>query len=384
VTGVVIVDGLVALVFEGGRRQGEISGWVERVREELAISLCRKLASSGVFDDVVLITDGPALADRAGAIDGVSVELDRCCDNYHFGARLVQALQARAAMGFVYMGGGSGFFMTVPEIVNFAEMVKNNPEAIVANNLFSADMFGTASSDAIARLNLPSNDNSVPMIAGAAGMDLVALPPSVGSVFDVDTPSDLLVLASVIPQLAPEEAAVLDAIRSGPIEPAMSRLAEAREVLGRDFAEVGLFGRVSPATTMDLNTCTRCRLRVFSEERNMRALGRDVPGGARSLIGKHIEAVGPEAFFADLAWCCDAAFIDTRVLFFHMRADLSQEERFASDLFLYDRLADNGVARFVKAAAEAGLPVALGGHSLVSGGVRLLAAAEHGGRCDVV
>lgn len=375
---------LVALVFEGGRRQGKISRWVRQAREELALSLCRKLVLSEAFDDVTLITDNPLLADRTAAIDGLSTELDSCCENYHFGARLGQALDSRPGDGFVYMGGGSGFFMTIPEIVQFAETVRDNPGAVVSNNPFSADMFGSSDSGAIAQLDLPPNDNAVPMIAAAAGMRMLALESSIGSAFDVDTPSDLMILASSIPRLASSERGVLEVITSGPIEAAMGRLGRASDVLETELSEVALIGRVSPATVKELNARTRCRLRVFSEERSMRAFGRDVPGGARSLIGRHVEAIGPEAFFADLAWCCDAAFIDTRVLFSHMGAALSQEERFASDLGFHDRIENLAVARFVKAACEARLPVVLGGHSLVSGGVRVLATARHGAQSDVV
>lgn len=375
---------LVALVFEGGRRQGKISRWVRQAREELALSLCRKLVLSEAFDDVTLITDNPLLADRTAAIDGLSTELDSCCENYHFGARLGQALDSRPGDGFVYMGGGSGFFMTIPEIVQFAETVRDNPGAVVSNNPFSADMFGSSDSGAIAQLDLPPNDNAVPMIAAAAGMRMLALESSIGSAFDVDTPSDLMILASSIPRLASSERGVLEVITSGPIEAAMGRLGRASDELETELSEVALIGRVSPATVKELNARTRCRLRVFSEERSMRAFGRDVPGGARSLIGRHVEAIGPEAFFADLAWCCDAAFIDTRVLFSHMGAALSQEERFASDLGFHDRIENLAVARFVKAACEARLPVVLGGHSLVSGGVRVLATARHGAQSDVV
>jgi hypothetical protein len=114
----------------------------------------------------------------------------------------------------------------------------------------------------------------------------------------------------------------------------------------------------------------------------MRAFGRDKPGMARSLIGRMVEARGPEAFFADLAWCCNAAFIDTRVIFSHMGANLSQEERFSSDLFLWEKVRNADAACLVQAALDAEIPVMLGGHSLVSGAVRALAACT--GRRGVV
>jgi hypothetical protein len=114
----------------------------------------------------------------------------------------------------------------------------------------------------------------------------------------------------------------------------------------------------------------------------MRAFGRDKPGMARSLIGKMIESDGPGAFFANLAWCSDAAFIDTRVLFAHMGAALSQEERFCSDLFLWENVTSGDASCLIQEALDAQIPVMLGGHSLVSGAVRALAACT--GRRGVV
>lgn len=114
----------------------------------------------------------------------------------------------------------------------------------------------------------------------------------------------------------------------------------------------------------------------------MRAFGRDKPGMAKSLIGAMIQTRGAQGFFSDVAWCSDAAFVDTRVLFAHMGAHLSQEERFCSDLFLWEEVRDAPAARLVRAAYEAQIPVMLGGHSLVSGAVRALAACT--GRSGVV
>jgi len=378
------VNAFVGFVFEGGRSLGDVEAWVARAREEMAILLARRLIDTGLLDKVVFVTDRPALADRAASFPGADAAVTACDTDapFHFGQRLAQVIAEYGAAGFIYMSGGSGLLMDQSELADFILATQKRPGSIVANNVYSADMFGAADSRVMVSVDLPPSDNGVPMAAHAAGIPVYGLPPTTGNTFDIDTPSDLLVLSDVIPLLAPYAQHIRDVIAVGPVGRAAGVLSAARAALARDLAEIALIGRVSPATVADLNARTLCRLRVYSEERGMRAFGRDKPGMARSLIGRMIEARGPEAFFADLAWCCNAAFIDTRVIFSHMGASLSQEERFSSDLLLWEKVRSADAARLVQAALDAEIPVMLGGHSLVSGAVRALAACT--GRRGVV
>lgn len=374
----------VGLVFEGGQHSGDVEGWVARAREEMAILLARRLVDTDLLDKVVFVTDRPALAERAASLAGVdtAVTPDESASSFHFGRRLAQVIAEYDAAGFIYMSGGSGLLMNMDELAGFVLATQERPGCVVANNVYSADMFGAADSQAALPAELPATDNGVPMTAHAAGIPVYGLPPTTGNTFDIDTPSDLVVLGDVIPILAPYAQCVRDVAARGPVERAVPVLAAARAALARDLAEIALIGRVSPATVADLNSRTTCRLRVYSEERGMRAFGRDKPGMARSLIGKMIESDGPGAFFANLAWCSDAAFIDTRVLFAHMGAALSQEERFCSDLFLWENVTSGDASCLIQEALDAQIPVMLGGHSLVSGAVRALAACT--GRRGVV
>ncbi len=374
----------VGFVFEGGQHSGDVEGWVAQAREEMAILLAQRLVDTGLLDKVVFVTDRMALADRAASFAGVgtAITCDEPAASFHFGRQLAQVVAEYDAAGFVYMSGGSGLLMDMAELADFVLATQARPGSIVANNVYSADMFGAADSRVALSAELPSADNGVPMMVHAAGIPVYGLPPTTGNTFDIDTPSDLLVLSEVIPVLAPYAQSVRDVVAEGPVGRAVGILSAARAALARDLAEIALIGRVSPATVADLNSRTTCRLRVYSEERGMRAFGRDKPGMARSLIGKMIQACGPRAFFADLAWCSDAAFIDTRVLFAHMGAELSQEERFCSDLFLWEKAPGEDVRCLVQAALDAQIPVMLGGHSLVSGAVRALAACT--GRRGVV
>jgi hypothetical protein len=114
---------------------------------------------------------------------------------------------------------------------------------------------------------------------------------------------------------------------------------------------------------------------MYSEERGMQAMGRDTAGEARSLLAYHLQAVGPERFFRELAEMVNAAFIDTRPLFVHLGIEPSRADRFASDALTPDAIIDPWLRDFTAAAREATIPVVLGGSSLVSSGVQLLSEA---------
>ena len=77
-----------------------------------------------------------------------------------------------------------------------------------------------------------------------------------------------------------------------------------------------------------------------------------------------------------IADLCDGALIDSRVLVAHRcgadeRGWPTDEDRFASDLLLPDRIADPWLRELTEAAAGASVPVLLGGHSLVGPGLQL-------------
>jgi hypothetical protein len=89
---------------------------------------------------------------------------------------------------------------------------------------------------------------------------------------------------------------------------------------------------------------------------------------------------GPEAFFDRLSRSCDAAWIDTRPLLAAAEACPAPGERFSSDLFDAAGIVDPAWRAFTLAALRARVPVVLGGHSVVSGGLYLAADACWKGR----
>jgi hypothetical protein len=121
---------------------------------------------------------------------------------------------------------------------------------------------------------------------------------------------------------------------------------------------------------------TASRTRALIEERGLRTR----PAGqrpVRSSLGLLLDREGPESLAAILAELGDAALIDTRVLLAHRLGDEdrgwpSAADRFASDLLLHDRIADEWLGALTRSAATARIPIVLGGHSLVGPGLRLV------------
>ena len=139
--------------------------------------------------------------------------------------------------------------------------------------------------------------------------------------------------------------------------------------------ERGLRARAA-AQDHDLPTRTtsekrRQPTRVASEDPGFRDRAAS-PTPPRSLLGLHADAVGPSALIDSLAELADAVIFDTRPLFAHLNWAASRADRFAADLGDPNAIANPQLRQFTKAAITAPIPIALGGHSLVSGG--LLAA----------
>jgi hypothetical protein len=140
-------------------------------------------------------------------------------------------------------------------------------------------------------------------------------------------------------------------------------------------ATILVAGRVSSATWAYLERETACSTRVLSEERGMRASGRLARGEARSLLGFYLDAVGLDRFFPELATLGQAIYLDNRVLFAHRRLWPSEADRFYSDLRQPGQVQDPFVRALTEAALSAPVPVIMGGHSLVAGGMYALVEA---------
>jgi len=90
-------------------------------------------------------------------------------------------------------------------------------------------------------------------------------------------------------------------------------------------------------------------------------------------LATFLGVVGPRQFMQHLAEVCEVVLFDSRVWMAHEKLDLTEADRFHSDLGDLDRIANPRLREFTEAAFAAPIPIILGGHSLVAGGLWALA-----------
>jgi hypothetical protein len=302
-------------------------------------------------------------------------------DGLAFGTRLARALREVPDGGLVLLGSGAIPLAGLADRRTFVACAGGSGPMAVTNNRFSSDVLAVA--DVAWLRAVPrdlATDNVLPRwLSEQAGIPVADLRSRQRLGVDLDSPLDLVLLgrqgAPIDPGPHPEDALVLD------------RLAGIRAVLVDPAAELVIAGRTSAAVLAWLEGFARCRVRALVEERGLRAsvrLPTDRPQRPpRSVLGSILDADGPAALGTRLAELGDAALIDSRVLLAHrLGADESTwpaaEDRFASDLLQAESINDPWLAELTGAAGGAGIPILLGGHSLVGPGIRLVASGLAG------
>lgn len=262
---------------------------------------------------------------------------------------------------------------------------------VVANNRFSADAFVVAGDldGALVALAAADSDNAAVRRLEDAGLRSRDLRERPWSRFDVDTPLDLalLRLATRLPGIRALDPAVTGFLEMATLPGGrrleVPRLAELGAVVRDREAELLVAGRVPAAILAHLETETACRVRAVVEERGMRSARDARP---QSLLADWAERLGPADLVAELASLADAVVLDTRVLMAAHAGSAdatawpAEEERFASDFGDADRIATPWLRELTEAAAAESVPVVLGGHALVSDGLRVVVEAAWLGR----
>lgn len=359
------------VVLAGGWGQSEPEQMLARACRAAILDLLELALASPFIERAVLGVDDPTFAEQVHDLFPRQVAVELTEQPFHFGSALLNLLRRYEIARPLYFGAGSGALLTAQELDEACRALLQADYALVTNNLYSCDFLGWVPADALEQIELPEHrDNNLAwLLRRQAGLPATVLPRSPGTMLDLDTPTDLMVLA-LHPQAKRH---VLAALAEMALD--TSRLRATFDVVTDPMSDILVAGRVNSYVWQHLETDVAARVRVLSEERGMEASGRHERGEVRSLLGYHLEAVGPERLFEELATLCRAAFIDSRVLFHHLRLHVSPADRFYSDLGRPDLISEPYVARFTRAALEAPIPVILGGHSLVTGGLWALVDA---------
>ena len=311
----------------------------------------------------------------------------------------------RAPGGVIVLGSGSIPLATAADLRRFVEVAAGPGGHALANSFYSADVVAVSRAADLAGLPPLPADNALPRwLEERAGVVVTDLRSRWRLGADIDTPLDLLVLGEAGARAGHGRGHRRGAGALFGEGPARERLTELGDILSNRRAELLVAGRVSAATLAWLQSGVACRVRALIEERGLKAASKLAQGAAdgagrhpdtaldehsdgaisqrppRSILGELLDRDGPEALAATVAGLGDAALIDTRVLMAH-RCGPSEsswppaEDRFASDLLLPATIADPWLRALTASAASApaGHPILLGGHTLVNGGLRLLA-----------
>jgi CTP:molybdopterin cytidylyltransferase MocA len=360
---------MIVMIGQSGQSPAECL--VDRARIAVAVDLVQKAVESESFASIIVATNSPAVIEHVLDLPGVIVEEDPRDETFHFGRRLQRLIEKHHLERVAYMGGGSGPLVTVETLQDMARQIAAEERLFVANNFYSVDFCAFTPASALLSLDGPENDNRLGWtLARGAGLPIVELPRRAETVFDVDTPTDVMTLL-LHPGVSER---VKHALRALDLD--TRHMEDASQEFVNRGSQALIAGRVSSYTMAYLERETVCRTRVISEERGMRSDSRIARGEVRSLLGMHLQAVGVDRFFAEvIPELGEAAFIDSRVIWAHCGLWPQASDRFNSDLLCHQEIVDPFVRDFTRAAMDCPIPVVLGGHSLVSGGLYALVDA---------
>lgn len=321
-------------------------------------------------DRAIVATDDEPWANTLSDLP-VEIDMDPPGEPFHFGRRLAGLIDRSGAERVLYTGGASAPLFSGSRWAEVVDRLGHAQRLVITNNLHSCDWAGfVPAQEALPWLAEETNDNAIAwVLAHHAGFAAAALEPSAGTRFDLDTPIDLLI-AQRHPHIRPHLRRHLDALgwRSPQLDGVLAEMA-------REGGSLIVAGRASSAAWQALEHHTHCWARIFAEERGMRASGRQDRGEVRSLLANYLDLVGIERFFPALGELAHAVLLDNRVILASRQLWPSTLDRFNSDLYRWEHVEEPFLQRLTRAAAEAPIPVLMGGHSVVAGGLMALTEA---------
>ncbi len=334
---------------------------VEAGREAFTQDLVTTLRQAGVAR-IVVVTSDEEFAEQLEST-GASIASSISEEPFHFGKTIQRIVSSEGLDGLVYFGSGSGGLLTVTQVRRLIQFSSRKEHGALFNNFYSCDFAAIAGAKDLLAVKLPPIDNPFGLVLSDLEFPCYELPRDARTQFDIDTPTELLLLAA--------------ADRGGEVTRAFieeqqltsSVISQLRKRLVDRKAHIYLIGRLNPTTWSHFEGEVACRTSALVEGRGMRAY----PDRQESMLGRFLEEVGARRFFTWLGQRADGAIIDSRPLLSKDGQLPPASDRFTSDLLRPDRIQDPSWTEFTAETVAAEIPILLGGHSLVSGGLYLLA-----------
>ncbi len=332
---------------------------VDQVRAAIVADTAARAREAGFARIVVYST-----VDIAG-LEGV--EFVRTNPRQQIGSIVADA--ASDARGPVCYAGSGMAAMSVEDWSQVLERISSG--VATANRVFSCDWIGLPDAGLMSIVARERVDNRFAQLVRAKyDASMESFPRSARSLLDVDTPADLVVLktAVLVNSLDLGPATRAELMDQGELDEGVRKAVRVFETMTRPTKELFITGRVSGSDWAVVDRDTSCRVRVLSEERGLRT--REAP--ARSLLAALYEQAGQRRFIELLESLGDAVIWDTRPFLAQLGRGISRSDRFAADLGNWSLIEDDWLGELALEWHD--LPVLVGGHSLVSGG--LLAAVD--------
>jgi len=288
-------------------------------------------------------------------------------DGRPFGARLRELVAGIGDGGLIVLGSGAVPLATRADLRELIETAAADRPRALTNNRYSADVVAVARArEVLAGVPDLESDNALPRwLEEVAGVAVEDRRGRTRLGVDIDGPLDLVLLGG-------RWASTLADADTARVRAAIARV---RSVVQDPGAELVIAGRLSAANLAWLEARTASRTRALIEERGLRTRGAGQRPAA-SVLGALLDRDGPGSLGEHLARLGEAAIVDTRVLLAHRFGANEDgwpvpEDRFAADLLLHERITDPWLRDLAASAANAPIPILLGGHTLVGPGLRL-------------
>ncbi len=327
--------------------------------------ILEKTGSIPGLEKRILVTNSPRLS-NIDTSRYPGLEVKKSGKDFHFGKKLFDIIESYDVKNILYAGGGSGVLFEENDFTSIVEFLLKNDNISLANNFYSADMIGFSPAKSILDFPPPRNDNGLGWLTRDAGLKPFEMKREAKTELDLDSPVDMipLKLSEIEPGKLKDYLASMDR--------GNTRIKEILPQFTNENRRLVVAGRIGAATWSYLERNAACHVDVISEGRGSYGeRGTKVNGSY--VLGKLFEKNGPRSFIETLLAKGTGLFLDTRVLFDFLGDWPPRKDRFSSDLLKPEAIDTSYLKKLTRAAIEASKPVVLGGHSMISGSLYLLA-----------